>query len=418
MIPLEPPELGLQRLRAAEEHAAPAVKVARDRGREPGPLPGSGQVVQEGRYLPRRMQDRGEGDPGTLIGRQPGRFGGLEPGCERPGRPAVRNRLARERARRGGQVALDAGETPDQRRERLARRRDVGLEALGQLTERERLPERLLHRRTAGRVDCWLVRADSTAADVGRAGIAVLGARLALCSRRAGDAPGRVVARERGRADRGGARVRRHAAAVDRHVLAATRGADVIGAREAVVAAAAARAERLRKRGARGQQRGERHGGGGERERQRRGGQRHDDGGGGEGEGERGRRDAPEGGRGERRQRHGGGGEGKRQRRGDRQRDGSGRDRGEGERGRRDAPERGGRGERGQRHGGGGEGRRPGGGGEGERQRRGDRQRDGGGRDRGEGERGRRHAPERSGRGERGQRRGGGGEGQQRRRGV
>ena len=102
MIPLEPPELGLQRLRAAEEHAAPAVKVARDRGREPGSLPGSGQVVKEGRYLPRRMQDRGEGDPGTLIGRQPGRLGGLEPGCERPGRPAVRNRLARKRARRGG----------------------------------------------------------------------------------------------------------------------------------------------------------------------------------------------------------------------------------------------------------------------------------------------------------------------------
>src|SRR6266568_2867237 len=303
MIPLEPPELGLQRLRAAEEHAAPAVKVARDRGREPCPLPGGGQVVQEGSYLPRRMQDRGEGDPGTLIGRQPGRLGGLEPGCERPGRPAVRNRLARERARRGGQVALDAGETPDQRREALARRRDVGLEALGQLTERERLPERLLHRCAAGRVDRWLVRADATAADVGRAGIAVLGARLALRLRRAGDAPSRVVARERGRADRGGARVRRHAPAVDRHVLAATRGADIIGAREAVVAAAAARAERLRKRGACGQ-RGERHGGGGERERQRRGGQRHDGGGGGEGEGERGR------GRGERGERRGGGGGG------------------------------------------------------------------------------------------------------------
>src|SRR6266704_243077 len=340
MIPLEPPELGLQRLRAAEEHAAPAVKVARDRGREPGPLPGGGQVVQEGSYLPRRMQDRGEGDPGTLIGRQPGRLGGLEPGCERPGRPAVRNRLARERAR---------------------------------------LPERLLHRRTAGRVDRWLVRADSTAADVGRAGIAVLGARFALRLQRAGDAPSRVVARERGRADRSGARVRRHAAAVDRHVLAAARGADVLGAREAVVAAAHARAERLRKRGARGQ-RGERHGGGGEGERQRRGGQRHDDGGGGEGEGERGRREAPEGGRGERRQCHGGGGEGERQRRGDRQRDGGGRGEGEGERGRRDAAERGGRGERGQRHGGGGEGAR---------QRRGDRQRDGGGGGEGEGERGR-----------------------------
>src|SRR2546425_1555956 len=311
MITLEPPELGLQRLRAAEEHAAPAAKVVRDRGSEPGPWPGGGQVVQEGSYLPRRVQARGEGDPGTLIGRQPGRLGGLDPGCERPGRPAGRNRLARERARRGGQVALDAGETPDQRREALARRRDVGLEALGQLTERERLPERLLHRRTAGRVDRWLVRAGSTAADVGRAGIAVLGARLALRSRRAGDAPSRVVARERGRADRGGARVRRHAAAVDRHVLAAARGADIIGAREAVVAAA--HAERLRERGARGQ-RGERHGGGGERQRQRRSGQRHDDGGGGEGEGERGRRDAAEGGRRERGQRHGGGGGGGRQR--------------------------------------------------------------------------------------------------------
>src|SRR5437867_6689101 len=304
---MEPPEPGLQRLRAAEEHAAPAVEVARDRGREPGPLPGSGQVVQEGIYLPRRVQDRGEGDPGSLIGRQPGRLGGLQPDCESPGRPAVRDRLARERARRGGQVALDAGETPDQRRERLARRRDVDLEALGQLTERERLPERLLHRRTAGRVDRWLVRADSTAADVGRAGIAVLGARLALRLRRAGDAPSRVVARERGRADRGGARVRRHAAAVDRHVLAATRGADIIGAREAVVAAAAARAERLRKRGACGQ-RGERHGGGGERERQRRGGRRHDGGGGGEGEGERGRG----GGEGRGGGRRGGGGGGRR----------------------------------------------------------------------------------------------------------
>src|SRR5439155_13541619 len=253
----------------------------------------------------------------SLIGRQPGRLGGLQPDCESPGRPAVRDRLARERARRGGQVALDAGETPDQRRERLARRRDVDLEALGQLTQRERLPERLLHRRTAGGVDRWLVRADSAAADVGRAGIAVLGARLALCSWRAGDAPGRVVARERGRAHRGGTRVRRHAAAVDRHVLAATRGADVIGAREAVVAAAAARAERLRERGARGQ-RGERHRGGGERERQRRGGQRHDDGGRGEREGERGRRHLHQGGRGQRGQRLGGGGGGGRQRRGGR----------------------------------------------------------------------------------------------------
>src|SRR6266446_325849 len=160
MIPLEPPELGLQPLRAAEEHAAPAAKVVCDRGFESGALPGGGQVVQEGSYLPRRVQDRGEGDPGTLIGRQPGRLGGLELAYERPGRPAVRNRLARERARRGGQVALDAGETPDQRRERLARRRDVDLEALGQLTERERLPERLLHRRTAGRVDRWLVRSE------------------------------------------------------------------------------------------------------------------------------------------------------------------------------------------------------------------------------------------------------------------
>src|SRR3989454_542605 len=71
MITLEPPELGLQRLRAAEEHAAPAAKVVRDRGFEPGPLPGGGQVVQEGSYLPRRVQDRGEGDPGTLIGAQP-----------------------------------------------------------------------------------------------------------------------------------------------------------------------------------------------------------------------------------------------------------------------------------------------------------------------------------------------------------
>src|SRR5437667_419403 len=391
MIPLEPPELGLQRLRAAEEHAAPAVKVARDRGREPGPLPGSGQVVQEGSYLPRRMQDRGEGDPGTLIGRQPGRLGGLESGCERPGRPAVRNRLARERARRGGQVALDAGETPDQRRERLARRRDVGLEALGQLTERERLPERLLHRRTAGRVDRWLVRADSTAADVGRAGIAVLGARLALRLRRAGDAPSRVVARERGRAHRGRTRVRRHAAAVDRHVLAAARGADIIGAREAVVAAA--HAERLRERGARGQ-RGERHGGGGERERQRRGGQRDDDGGGGEGEGERSRRDAPEESGRERGQRRGGGGERERQRGGGGERewrgcgadgddDGGGGD-GEGERGRRHAAG-GGRGKRGQRHGGGGER---------ERQRRGGQRDDDGGGGEGEGERSRRDAPE------------------------
>src|SRR6266446_10337445 len=365
MIPLEPPELGLQPLRAAEEHAAPAAKVVCDRGFESGALPGGGQVVQEGSYLPRRVQDRGEGDPGTLIGRQPGRLGGLEPDRERPGRPAVRNRLARERARRGGQVALDTGETHDQRRERLARRRDVGLEALGQLTERERLPERLLHRRTAGRVDRWLVRAGSTAADVGRAGIAVLGARLALRLRRAGDAPGRVVARERGRADRGGARVRRHAAAVDRHVLAAARGADIIGAREAVVAAA--HAERLRERGARGQQ-GERHGGGGERERKRRGGQRDDDGGGGEGEGERGRRHAPERGRGERRQRHGGGGERERQRRGGQRGDDGGGGEGEGERGRRHVPERGG-GEGGQGHGGGG-------GGERERQRRGG-QRDG-----------------------------------------
>src|SRR5437762_3099003 len=358
MIPLEPPELGLQRLRAAEEHAAPAVKVARDRRREPGPLPGGGQVVQEGSYLPRRMQDRGEGDPGSLIGRQPGRLGGLEPGSERPGRPAVRNRLARERARRGGQVALDAGEIHDQRRERLARRRDVDLETLGQLTERERLPERLLHRCAAGRVDRWLVRADATAADVGRAGIAVLGARLALRLRRAGDAPSRVVARERGRADRGGARVRRHAAAVDRHVLAAARGADVIGAREAVVAAAAARAERLRKRGARGQ-RGERHRGGGERQRKRRGGQRHDGGGGrrhaagvggggrgaGRGAGESGGggggggaggggggRLGERGGRGERGERHRGGGEGERRRRGERQRDGGGGGEGEGER--------------------------------------------------------------------------------------
>src|SRR5207247_1346855 len=88
VIPLEPPEMGLQRLRAAEEHAAPAAKVARDPGFEPGPLPGGGQLVQEGGYLPRRVQDRGEGDPSTLIGRQPGRLGGLEPGCERPGRSA------------------------------------------------------------------------------------------------------------------------------------------------------------------------------------------------------------------------------------------------------------------------------------------------------------------------------------------
>src|SRR5205823_5900829 len=211
-----------------------------------------------------------EGDPSTLIGRQPGRLGGLDPGCERPGRPARRNRLARERARRGGQVALDAGEIHDQRRERLARRRDVGLEALGQLTERERLPERLLHRRTAGRVDRWLVRADSTAADVGRAGIAVLGARLALRLRRAGDAPSRVVARERGRADRGGARERREGA-----------------------------------------------GGGGEGVRAGRGAERRGGGGGGVGEGERGGRVAPGGGRGERGERHGGGGEGERQRRGD-----------------------------------------------------------------------------------------------------
>src|SRR2546426_9536192 len=152
MITLEPPELGLQRLRAAEEHAAPAAKVVRDRGFEPGPLPGGGQVVQEGSYLPRRVQDRGEGDPGTLIGRQPGRLGGLEPDRGRPGRPAVRNRLAPERARRGGQVALDTRETHDQRRERLARPPDVGPEALGQLTERERLPERLPHPPTARRV--------------------------------------------------------------------------------------------------------------------------------------------------------------------------------------------------------------------------------------------------------------------------
>src|SRR5436309_1529622 len=395
MIPLEPPELGLQRLRAAEEHAAPAVKVARDRGREPGSLPGSGQVVQEGRYLPRRMQDRGEGDPSTLIGRQPGRLGGLEPGCERPGRPAVRNRLARRRARRGGQVALDAGETPDQRRERLARRRDVGLEALGQLTERERLPERLLHRRTAGRVDRWLVRADSTAADVDRAGLAVLGARPALRLRRAGDAPSRVVARERGRADRGGARVRWHAAAVDRHVLAAARGADIIGAREAVVAAA--HAERLRERGARGQ-RGERHGGGGG-ERQRRGGGRHDDGGGGGGEGEGGGRQRGGGGGGGRGGRHRGGGERERQRRGGGGHDDGGGGDGEGERGRRHAPE-GGRGERGQRHRGGGER---------ERQRRGGQRDDDGGRGRRKREGGRRHAPEGGG-GERGRRRGGEGE--------
>src|SRR5439155_18284115 len=169
-----------------------------------------------------------------------------------------------------------------------------------------------------------------------------LGARLALRLRRAGDAPSRVVARERGRADRGGARVRWHAAAVDRHVLAAARGADIIGAREAVVAAA--HAERLRERGARGQ-RGERHGGGGERQRQRRSGQRHDDGGGGEGEGERGRRDAAEGGRRERGQCHRGGGEGERKRRGGggrrghRERDRGGRQR-QGDAGNRDDGER------------------------------------------------------------------------------
>src|SRR5439155_1615274 len=183
----------------------------------------------------------------------------------------------------------DAGETPAQRREALARRRDVDLEALGQLTERERLPERLLHRCAAGRVDRWLVRADATAADVGRAGIAVLGARLALRLRRAGDAPSRVVARERGRADRGGARVRRHAPAGDRHVLAGTRGGDGGGGRGGGGAGGGGRGRRRRRRGGCGQ-RGERHGGGGERERQRRGGQRDDDGGGGEGEGERGRR--------------------------------------------------------------------------------------------------------------------------------
>src|SRR6266576_5060728 len=404
MITLEPPELGLQRLRAAEEHAAPAAKVVRDRGFEPGPLPGSGQVVQEGGYLPRRVQDRGEGDPSTLIGRQPGRLGGLEPGCERPGRPARRNRLARERARRGGQVALDAGETPDQRREALARRRDVDLEALGQLTERERLPERLLHRCAAGRVDRWLVRADATAADVGRAGIAVLGARLALRLRRAGDAPSRVVARERGRADRGGALVRRHAAAVDRHVLAAARGADVIGAREAVVAAAAARAERLRKRGARGQ-RGERHRGGGERQLKRRGGGRHGDGGRGGGEGERGRRHLLQGGCGERGQRHRGGGERERQRRGGQRYDDGGRGHGEGERGRRHVHQ-GGRGQRGQRH------RR---GGERARERRGGERDDDGGGGEGEGERGRRHVHQ-GGRGQRRQRHRGGGERQRQRR--
>jgi gluconolactonase len=48
-IALEPPELGLQRFRAAEEHTAPAVKVVRDRGREPGPL--SGGVKYEGQRL-------------------------------------------------------------------------------------------------------------------------------------------------------------------------------------------------------------------------------------------------------------------------------------------------------------------------------------------------------------------------------
>jgi len=90
-IALEPPELGLQRLRGAEEHTAPPVKVVRDRGREPGPLSGGVKVVQEGSYLPRRMQDRGEGDPGTLIGRQPGASrAGTIPSSRRPRRSGRR----------------------------------------------------------------------------------------------------------------------------------------------------------------------------------------------------------------------------------------------------------------------------------------------------------------------------------------
>ncbi len=113
-IALEPPELGLQRLRAAEEHTAPAVKVVRDRGREPGPLSGGVKVVQEGSYLPRRMQDRGEGDPGTLIGRQPGasRTDPLGIGPVPPRRPVGpyprRLPAGRTRSFRGGSPGVPA----------------------------------------------------------------------------------------------------------------------------------------------------------------------------------------------------------------------------------------------------------------------------------------------------------------------
>src|SRR5439155_774350 len=82
-----------------------------------------------------------------------------------------------------------------------------------------------------------LVRAAAAEAEVVRAGIAVLGALLPVGAARTGAASRSVVPRAHGRAGGGRAVVGGDAAAVHRDVQAAARGADVVGAREAVVGA-------------------------------------------------------------------------------------------------------------------------------------------------------------------------------------
>src|SRR5437762_2540130 len=114
---------------------------------------------------------------------------------------------------------------------------DVRREPAREPLEGERPAEGVADRLTGRLARDRLVRAAAAEAEVVRAGIAVLGALLPVGAARTGAASRGIVPRAHGRADGGRAVVGGDAAAVHRDVQAAARGADVVGAREAVVGA-------------------------------------------------------------------------------------------------------------------------------------------------------------------------------------
>src|SRR5437667_112477 len=121
---------------------------------------------------------------------------------------------------------------------------DVRREPAREPLQGERPAEGVADRLTGRLARDRLVRAAAAEAEVVRAGIAVLGALLPVGAARTGAASRSVVPRAHGRAGGGRAVVGGDAAAVHRDVQAAARGADVVGAREAVVGAGLAFVDR------------------------------------------------------------------------------------------------------------------------------------------------------------------------------